>query len=58
MPAHQGKFVAYLGNPKLSEARRHAAAAKKEKADRYSANVLPIIHEIQNSGVKTLRGVS
>jgi hypothetical protein len=23
-----------LGNPKLSEARRHAAAAKKEKADR------------------------
>lgn len=29
-----------LGNPKLSEARRHAAVAKKERADRYSANVL------------------
>jgi DNA invertase Pin-like site-specific DNA recombinase len=28
-----------LGNPKLSEARRHAALAKKERADRYSANV-------------------
>jgi hypothetical protein len=35
-----------LGNPKLSEARRHAAAAKKERADRYSANVLPVIREI------------
>jgi DNA invertase Pin-like site-specific DNA recombinase len=47
-----------LGNPKLSEARRHAVAAKKAKADRYSANVLPVIREIQNSGVKTLRGVA
>jgi DNA invertase Pin-like site-specific DNA recombinase len=28
-----------LGNPKLSEARRHAVAAKKEIADRYSENV-------------------
>jgi DNA invertase Pin-like site-specific DNA recombinase len=25
-----------LGNPKLSDARRHAAAARKENADRYS----------------------
>ncbi len=47
-----------LGNPKLSEARRHAAAAKKERADRYSANVLPVIREIQGSGVKSLRGVA
>src|SRR4029077_8142138 len=47
-----------LGNPKLSEARRHASAAKKESADSYSANVLPVIREIQNSGVKTLRGVA
>src|SRR5262245_53095573 len=47
-----------LGNPKLSEARRHAAAARKEKADRYSANVLPVIREIQRSGVKSLRGVA
>jgi DNA invertase Pin-like site-specific DNA recombinase len=28
-----------LGNPKLSQARRSAAVANKEKADRYSANV-------------------
>jgi len=42
----------------LSEAWRYAAAAKKERADRYSANVLPVIREIQKSGVKTLRGVA
>ena len=47
-----------LGNPKLSEARRHAEAAKKEIADRYSANILPVIREIQESGVKSLRGVA
>ena len=47
-----------LGNPKLSEARRHAAVAKKESADRYSANVLPVIREIQASGVKSLHGVA
>ena len=47
-----------LGNPKLSEARRHAAMAKKEMADRYSANVLPVIREIQGSGIKSLRGVA
>jgi DNA invertase Pin-like site-specific DNA recombinase len=47
-----------LGNPKLSEARRSAAVANKEKADHYSANVLPIIHEIQRSGVQSLRGVA
>jgi len=47
-----------LGNPKLSEARRHAARARKESADRYSANVLPVIHEIQDNGVKSLRGIA
>ena len=47
-----------LGNPKLSQARRLAEAAKKESADRYSANILPVIHEIQRSGVKSLRGVA
>jgi DNA invertase Pin-like site-specific DNA recombinase len=47
-----------LGNPKLAEARRHAAVAKKERADRYSANVLPVIREIQESGIKSLRGVA
>jgi DNA invertase Pin-like site-specific DNA recombinase len=36
-----------LGNPKLSEARRRAAAARKERAERYTANVMPVIREIQ-----------
>src|ERR1700686_2472053 len=47
-----------LGNPKLSEARKHATAARKESADRFSTNVLPVIREIQRSGIKSLRGVA
>jgi DNA invertase Pin-like site-specific DNA recombinase len=47
-----------LGNPKLYEARKHAIAARKEIADRHSANVLPIIREIQASGIRSLRGVA
>jgi DNA invertase Pin-like site-specific DNA recombinase len=47
-----------LGNPRLSEARRLAALAKKESADRYSANLLPVIRDIQRSGIKSLRGVA
>jgi DNA invertase Pin-like site-specific DNA recombinase len=47
-----------LGNPKLSEARRHAAIARREKADQYSANIMPLIREIHASGVKSLRGVA
>src|SRR6266481_1989090 len=43
-----------LGNPKLSEARQHAAAAKRRRADQYSANIIPLIREIQASGVKSL----
>jgi DNA invertase Pin-like site-specific DNA recombinase len=48
----------HLGNPKLSDARRHAEAAKKEIADQYSANILPLIREIRGTGVKSLRGVA
>jgi DNA invertase Pin-like site-specific DNA recombinase len=47
-----------LGNPRLSEARQHAAVAKKESADRYAANVLPVIRDIQRSGIRSLRGVA
>ena len=47
-----------LGNPKLSQARRQAVAANKEIADRYTANVLPVIREIQRCGVESLRGVA
>jgi hypothetical protein len=34
------------------------AAANKVNADRFAANVIPIIREIQTSGVTTLRGVA
>jgi DNA invertase Pin-like site-specific DNA recombinase len=47
-----------LGNPRLSEARRLAVVARKERADRYSANLLPVIRDIQRSGIKSLRGVA
>jgi DNA invertase Pin-like site-specific DNA recombinase len=47
-----------LGTPRLSEARRKAEMAKKEIADHFSANVLPVIREIQASGIKSLRGVA
>jgi DNA invertase Pin-like site-specific DNA recombinase len=47
-----------LGNPKLAEARKHAVQARTEKADRYSANVLPVIREIQQSGIQSLRGIA
>jgi DNA invertase Pin-like site-specific DNA recombinase len=47
-----------LGNPKLSDARRHASAARKEIADRYSANILPVIREIRRSGIQSLRGIA
>jgi hypothetical protein len=29
-----------------------------EIADRYSANVLPVIREIQRSGIQSLRGIA
>jgi DNA invertase Pin-like site-specific DNA recombinase len=47
-----------LGNPKLADARLRSSAARKENSERYSANLLPVIREIQRSGVKSLRGVA
>jgi DNA invertase Pin-like site-specific DNA recombinase len=47
-----------LGNPKLAQARRHAARAKRDIADRFSANLLPVIREIQANGIKSLRGIA
>lgn len=44
-----------LGNPKLHVARRSAVEAVKTEADRYAANVLPIIREAQKAGASTLR---
>jgi DNA invertase Pin-like site-specific DNA recombinase len=47
-----------LGNPKLAVARKSAVEAVKAEADRYAANVLPIIREAQKAGASTLRQVA
>jgi DNA invertase Pin-like site-specific DNA recombinase len=47
-----------LGNPRLTEARPKALEANREAAARFAANVLPIIRQIQASGVKSLQGVA
>ncbi len=47
-----------LGNPKLHVARKKAVEAVKAEADRYAANVLPIIREAQKAGASTLRQVA
>ena len=51
----QGKV---LGGPKLPEARVAAQVAIKANADRYAANVLPIIKEAQKAGADTLRDIA
>jgi DNA invertase Pin-like site-specific DNA recombinase len=47
-----------LGNPKLHVARKSAVEAVKAEADRYAANVLPIIREAQKAGANTLRQIA
>jgi DNA invertase Pin-like site-specific DNA recombinase len=47
-----------LGNPELDKARQLAFAANGEAADRFAANILPIISGIKASGVTSLRGIA
>ena len=47
-----------LGNPRLDMARKSAVGAVKAEADRYAANVLPIIREAQRAGARTLREIA
>jgi Recombinase len=47
-----------LGNPSLHAARKSAVKAVKAEADRYAANVLPIIREAQKAGARTLREIA
>jgi len=47
-----------LGNPRIDAARGKAIAAIKAVADREAGNVLPIISDIQKSGVTTLRAIA
>ena len=44
-----------LGSPRLHVARSGAVSAVKAEADRYAANVLPVIREAQKAGATTLR---
>jgi DNA invertase Pin-like site-specific DNA recombinase len=47
-----------LGNPKLHVARSSAVSAVRAEADRYAANILPIIREAQKAGATTLREIA
>jgi DNA invertase Pin-like site-specific DNA recombinase len=47
-----------LGNPNLADARQQAGKATKEAANQFAANVLHVFHQIQASGVQSLRGVA
>jgi DNA invertase Pin-like site-specific DNA recombinase len=47
-----------LGNPRLHEARKSALEAVTAEADRFAANVLPIIREAQKAGASTLRQIA
>jgi DNA invertase Pin-like site-specific DNA recombinase len=47
-----------LGGPKLDEARILGRAVLRANADRFAANTLPIVKQIQSSGVTTLRGIA
>jgi DNA invertase Pin-like site-specific DNA recombinase len=47
-----------LGNPRLAQARAEVNAARQEAADSFAAGVLPIIRQIQKSGISSLRGVA
>ena len=47
-----------LGNPRLHMARKSAVDSVRAEADRYAANVLPIIREAQKAGARTLREIA
>jgi hypothetical protein len=42
----------------MALARKSAVDAVKSEADRYAANVLPIIREAQKAGARTLREIA
>jgi DNA invertase Pin-like site-specific DNA recombinase len=46
------------GNPRYAEALPKAHAANRAAAERFAANVLPIIAEIKAAGITTLCGIA
>jgi len=49
---------AKLGNPNPSEAAAKARAVASGLADRFAANVMPIIESISASGITTYKGIA
>ena len=47
-----------LGGPKLAEAQKRSREVRTAQADAFAANILPIIRDIQASGVKSLRQIA
>jgi DNA invertase Pin-like site-specific DNA recombinase len=47
-----------LGNPRLREAAATGVAALKAGADRFASNVLPLIREIQASGITSANAIA
>lgn len=47
-----------LGNPRLGDARKSAAAAQASKARAHAGRVLPTIRQIQGAGVWSLQGIA
>lgn len=47
-----------LGGPKIATARALGSAANRNAADRFAANIVPLIREIQESGATSLRAVA
>ena len=47
-----------LGGPKIAAARALGSAANKNSADRFAANIIPLIRQIQDSGATSLRAVA
>ncbi len=47
-----------LGNPRLYVARKNAVETVTASADKFAANVLPIIREAQKAGATTLRDIA
>ena len=52
VPRAERCFGVTRGNPRLHEARKNAVGAVKAEADRYAANVIPIIREAQKAGAR------
>ena len=47
-----------LGNPRPAKALRCAVSANRERADAYASGLIPVIQEIQDAHVRSLRGIA